>query len=135
VEPPAAGTQEQPRPAEERKWSVKLEGAPEKAVVYVDEVLHPERPVILTETDAPRAFRIEAQGFEPWQKAVAVVADVVLTVGMTQAAVPPGEKEGGTVEGPKTEEATEPVTTPEKKKKKKKKKKSIYDVKGNPYDD
>jgi hypothetical protein len=133
--PSAAGTQEPPREGEERKWNVKLEGAPGSAVVYVDEVLHPERPVILIETDAPRVFRIEAPGFEPWQKTVAVMADVALPVAMTQAAAPPEVKEGGTVEGPKTGEETEPVTTPEKKKKKKKKKKSIYDVKGNPYDD
>ena len=133
--PTAAGTQGPTPMGEDRKWNVKLEGAPGSAVVYVDEVLHPERPVILTETNAPRVFRIEAPGFEPWQKAVAVVADGVLSVAMTQAAAPPGEKEGGTVEGSKTAEATEPVTTPEKKKKKKHKKKSIYDIKGNPYDD
>lgn len=124
------------------KWKVKLEGLPERANVYVDDVIHPEKPVILQETQEPRMFKIEASGFKTWEKAVSVQSDVTLPIDLKPL---PAEQPAATAKGQPVQEVTEepPATEktlkkPEKKKKKKKKakrkKKSVYDFEFNPYD-
>jgi serine/threonine protein kinase len=73
--------------------------APEGAVVYVDGVLHPERPVSLLKQEQAVTIRVEASGFEPWEEAVAVKTDTNLAVRMNTIPAedePPAEDEDAT---------------------------------------
>lgn len=84
-----------------------IQDAPQGALVYVDGVLHPERPLSLKRGTEPVTLRVEAPGFEPWEKAVAVTADTTLPVRM----MPVPEKEelpGETEEDSKTKKKSKP---------------------------
>jgi serine/threonine-protein kinase len=61
-------------------WKVAFENLPEGAEVYVDGSLHLERPVLVTYSAEPKMLRIEAKGYEPWEKAVAVYSDISVTL-------------------------------------------------------
>lgn len=80
----------QPGKLQELKlWKVSVSGIPENAIIHVDDILHVEHPIILEDTNKPRLFRIEAPGYEPWERLVAVVADIKLSVRLVTAAVDP----------------------------------------------
>jgi serine/threonine-protein kinase len=77
--PPVEETAGPPAPVFLR---VDLAGLPEGAEVYVDGTLHPERPLHVAEGAGPREIRITAVGYEPWERQVAIHADLGLTVQM-----------------------------------------------------
>lgn len=129
--PQAAGTGEQAQaPVESApvKHKVLLEGVPENATVYVDDVIQLQNPVVLQQTDSPRVFKIEAPGFESWVKAVSVMSDATLRVDMKPAAALVEEAAASA-------EADSQKTVKDKSKKKKKKKNKIFSKDYNPYDD
>jgi hypothetical protein len=66
-------------------WKVKFVGLPAGAEVYVDGVLHPERPVRLQNKGLPHELRVEAGGYETWEKEVAVYSDISLDVALARA--------------------------------------------------
>jgi len=88
--------------------------APQGAAVYVDGVLHPERPLSVKRGDEPITLRVEASGFEPWEKAVAVTADTSLPVRM----VPVPEEEEPPVSPEEDSKSTKKSKPSEKKKSK-----------------
>jgi serine/threonine protein kinase len=63
--------------------SVTLRGLTPQALVYVDGVLHPEHPLVLEPDPKVRTIRIEAPGYESWEKSVALSNDITLDVAMT----------------------------------------------------
>jgi hypothetical protein len=77
-------------------WKVTLNGMPEDADVYVDHVLHAERPVLVKGGKTAFAFRVTAKGHEPWEREVAVRSDLALEVAMTplEASQEPSSKGG-----------------------------------------
>lgn len=83
TEPPR-GLEETPVPEQvEAGWQVTLTGMPEDASVYVDHVLHVERPVVVEGGKPAFAFRVTASGHEPWERKIAVASDLTLEVSMT----------------------------------------------------
>ncbi|MBW2262041.1 MAG: serine/threonine protein kinase [Deltaproteobacteria bacterium] len=64
------------RPA--TSWQVDVQGIPAGSDVYVDDVLMPGRPITLPCRPGERAFRIEAEGHETWERIVDLHADVVI---------------------------------------------------------
>jgi len=69
-------------PGAGRYHRLTIRGAPEDAQVFVDEILHPERPVFVPADEVTHVVRVEAAGHETWEKQVAIPTDVVLDVGM-----------------------------------------------------
>jgi serine/threonine-protein kinase len=67
---------------EPESFTIDLDGIPPGAEVYVDDVLHAERPVTVEPSDAVKRIRIEADGFWNWEKRVAIIGDVTFTVNM-----------------------------------------------------
>lgn len=139
---PAKMEAEQPQAQPEiAKWKVALQGIPENASVYVDDVLHPERPVTLKKTETPRKFKIEASGYETWEQSVAVESNVTLPIDMKMlSAVPPA---AGTARQKGSKVAGEPSASkklPKERVKEPPKKKPIHKKKGmyasdyNPYE-
>ncbi len=63
------------RPA---SWQVDVQGIPAGSEIFVDDVLMPGRPITLPCRPGERAFRIEAEGHETWERIVDVHADVVI---------------------------------------------------------
>ncbi|MFH1437152.1 MAG: serine/threonine-protein kinase [Pseudomonadota bacterium] len=61
-------------------WQVIVDGIPEKADLYVDEVLHTERPITVKDSPEPRKIKIEAPGFETWEKSVIIRSDTTLHI-------------------------------------------------------
>ena len=61
-------------------WHVTVDGIPEKASLYVDEVLHTERPVMVKDSPEPKKIIIEAPGFEIWEKSVIIRSDTTLHI-------------------------------------------------------
>jgi hypothetical protein len=61
-------------------WNVAFPDLPESAEIYVDGMLHPERPVLVPYTAEPRVFRVVAEGHQPWEKVVAVYSDISIDV-------------------------------------------------------
>ncbi len=99
---PAAAPVVQAAPPEVEKkpvtWEVDLRGLPHEAEVYVDGALHPERPVVVENLGRTRMLRITADGYDPWEKEVAVYSDISLNVPLRVAAVDPavdGEAKAG----------------------------------------
>jgi serine/threonine-protein kinase len=86
-------------------FTLDLEGLPEGAEVYVDDLLHPERPIMVARSDRPSALRIAAPGYEDWERQMDIAADIAMPVEMTPLPPP----------------AVEPARQAKKKKKKKKK--------------
>ncbi len=68
-----------------RYWKVDLGKLPQGASVWVDGVLHPERPVLIEVVEGSRSIRFEAEGHEAWERTVAVAADLALEVVMAAA--------------------------------------------------
>jgi serine/threonine-protein kinase len=81
--PPAVVEKALPDAGDPVSWKVTLAGTPESASVYVDHVLHPERPVVVEGGKTAFGFRVTAPGFEPWEREVAVSSDLTLDVSMT----------------------------------------------------
>ena len=81
-EPGLTAESKQEKHEEAEQMKVVVAGIPENASVYVDNILHPERPVILNSEQDSRTFKIEASGYETWEKAVAVKSDITLPVTM-----------------------------------------------------
>jgi serine/threonine-protein kinase len=88
-----------------QSFTLGLAGLPEGAEVYVDGLMHPERPLVVQESEAA-SVRITAPGYETWEKDLAIAADLSMQVEMV--ALPPPEEEP-------------PASKKAKKKKKKKK--------------
>jgi serine/threonine-protein kinase len=65
-------------------YEIVLGSLPGGAVVRIDGVTHPERPLVV---DAPgkRTIEVAADGYETWQREVEVRADVEIDVSMTPA--------------------------------------------------
>lgn len=86
---------------EVKEWKLTLKGIPGNATVYVDGILHPERPVLLKDTGAVRKLKIESNGFRTWEKPVAVASDIALPVKLEPLSPPDevipgsGEEKGG----------------------------------------
>jgi serine/threonine-protein kinase len=59
-------------------WKVDVQGIPDGSEIFVDDVLMPGRPITLPCRAGERAFRIEADGHETWERIVDVHADVVI---------------------------------------------------------
>ncbi len=76
VTAPDAVTVDGPRPAS--SWQVDVQGVPAGSEIYVDDVLMPGRPIALPCRPGERAFRIQADGFETWERVLDVHADVVI---------------------------------------------------------
>ena len=76
-------------------WEVTLRGLPPNAVVYVDGVIHGERPLRLEEKEDPSTIRVEAEGFEDWEKSVSVVSSVTIPVAMPPSGLTIGVEEAG----------------------------------------
>jgi hypothetical protein len=88
--PAAAPVLEVEEPAVEKApvmWEVDLRGLPEGAEIFVDDALHPERPVRVENLGRTRVLRVEVEGYEPWQKEVAVYSDISLNVPLRVAQV------------------------------------------------
>jgi serine/threonine protein kinase len=83
--------------------AVDVTGVPADALVYVDGVLHTERPLLVQGSAQPRGIRIVAKGFEPWTSSVIVRSDTKVAVELEpvsslqdeQAAEPPAEEAKG----------------------------------------
>ena len=76
-------------------WKVTLSGLPDGADVYVDHVLHPERPVVVRGAKTAFGFRVTARGFKPWERQIAVRSDLTLEVSMTPLEAAEPAKKGG----------------------------------------
>jgi hypothetical protein len=63
-------------------WNVALKGLPEGAEVYVEGVLRLERPIALDGHKSPYKFRVEADGFLPWEQDVEVHSDLTLAINL-----------------------------------------------------
>jgi hypothetical protein len=63
-------------------WNVELEGLPENAEVYVEGTIHPERPIVIDGHKSPYKFRVEADGFLPWEQDVEVHSDLTLAINL-----------------------------------------------------
>ncbi len=85
VRAPAEPAVAEPAATAERSHRLAIEGLPEGAEVLVDGILHPERPLVLTEAPGSRHVEIRASGFETWEGDVAVHADASLPVVMVQS--------------------------------------------------
>ncbi|MBW2263732.1 MAG: PEGA domain-containing protein [Deltaproteobacteria bacterium] len=59
-----------------------MEGLPPGAEVYVEGVIHPERPIVIDGHESPYTFRVEAEGFLPWVQDVQVHSDLTLAIRM-----------------------------------------------------
>lgn len=59
-----------------------IEGAPEGARVYVDGVLHPERPVIITGPPDDHEVSVEAQGYKTFTRTLTITKDSTLKARM-----------------------------------------------------
>jgi len=106
---------------------VKVMGAPEGAAVYVDGVLHTERPILLEGAQHPREFEITAPGFLPWKKSVVVRSDTTLPVAMDQVPAAVVEQAAGTGDSETGEETIEKAVKKPSAKKKTGKKKGSKD--------
>lgn len=73
-----------PAAGDARSWEVDIQGIPAACDVYVDGTLVRERPITLESAPGLRTFRIEAAGFEPWQRTVNVHSDLVIFVELTR---------------------------------------------------
>ncbi len=100
-------------------FKVDVGNLPEGAIVFIDGVLHPERP-LMVDRDGNHVFRIEANGYAPWEKKVSVVADAALGVILV-----PGEDASS---GHDQEEAAQALEGTKAGKAKKKDKKKRIDV-------
>jgi serine/threonine protein kinase len=69
-----------PTGAQPEPFRVTLKGLPPQSSVYVDGVLHPEHPLALEPVHKVRIIKIEATGYEIWEKSVALSAHVELDV-------------------------------------------------------
>ncbi|MBW2260720.1 MAG: protein kinase [Deltaproteobacteria bacterium] len=78
----------EPEPAVPEAWSVVLEDLPDAAEVYVDGALHPERPLAVARTRGASTLRILCEGFEPWEREIAIHADMELVPDLIPAADP-----------------------------------------------
>jgi hypothetical protein len=67
---------------------------PEDASVYVDHVLHVERPVVVEGGKPAFTFRVTAPDHEPWERKIAVASDLTLEVSMTPLKAPAPAKKG-----------------------------------------
>jgi serine/threonine protein kinase len=105
AEPPKVVETKSQGAVETPRWKVTIEGLPGGASVYVDGDLHPERPLVVDERPSARKIAVEAPGYEPWEKSVAVHSDILLTLEMSPA-------------GPPEEAAEEPQKATKAKKKK-----------------
>ena len=74
-------------------WKVELEGLPAGAEVYVDGTLHPELPLTVSEARGSRLIRVVADGYETWEKQVAIHGDLSIAIRMDPASG--GEETGG----------------------------------------
>lgn len=80
-----------------KEYKVTIMGIPGNAVIYVDDVLHTERPVILDDSSHSRYFKITAKGYQAWRKSVVVRSDTTLPVEMIPVAA--GEEKAAEKEG------------------------------------
>lgn len=78
-DPPAAGAVEDEEP---RQWRIELKGVPDEAAVFVDGIMHPERPLIVGDQKGQRNILIEAPGYRAWEYAVSIVSDIMIPVKM-----------------------------------------------------
>ncbi|MBW2260716.1 MAG: serine/threonine protein kinase [Deltaproteobacteria bacterium] len=115
---PAVETTPQPvAEPEPPTWKVSLTGLPDGAEVSVDGTLHPERPLLVAESDGPRRIQIEADGYLDWERQVSVHDDLSLPVHMKPE--PPAEEEesGKPVKKPGKKPGKKPDEKPGTKKK------------------
>jgi len=61
---------------------IELDGLPAEAEVFVEDVLHPERPLLLERSRDPRRMRITSNGYETWERDVAVISDAAITISL-----------------------------------------------------
>jgi len=96
--PAAAAAEEETAQGEGlQEYKVTIMGIPGNAVIYVDDVLHTERPVILDDSRHSRDFEITAKGYQAWRKSVVVRSDTTLPVEMMPVAA--GEEKAAEKEG------------------------------------
>ena len=101
VDAPVEAPVETPVETPPTSFTLDLEGLPEGAEVYVDGLLHPERPVLVARSDGPSEVRIAAPGHEDWERKLAISADLSVPVEMTALPPPAEEPAGGKKSGKK----------------------------------
>ncbi len=80
------------QPAGPAVWDVTLVDLPEAAEVFVDDALHPERPLAVARDRGTITLRILCDGFEPWEQEIAVHADMQIAADLIPAADPVHKK-------------------------------------------
>ena len=100
-------------------WHVKLMGLPDGAGVFVNDILHPERPVLVRESSEPHAVRIEINGNIVFNEKILVRGNVEIPVSLADSGEKSSTKKTAgkkkTIGGPE-----KAIGGPEEKKKKKK---------------
>ncbi len=97
-----SGDPEPQAPIAPSLFKVDLVGLPDLAEVQVDGALHPERPLLVAASATPRHVSVTAEGFERWEKDVAIRADVTMTVTLVPLDVEEPSSIEPTAPAPKT---------------------------------
>jgi serine/threonine protein kinase len=110
VVPPAVGEAKAAAAQAPQEHAVEVTGIPTDALIYVDGILHTERPLLVQGSAQPRGIKIVAKGFEPWTSSVIVRSDTKVAVELepvpppqedVAAAPPPEEVKGKGKPAPK----------------------------------
>jgi serine/threonine-protein kinase len=78
----------EPEPAGPAPWQVILVDLPDAAEVYVDGALHAERPLAVARDQGASTLRILCDGFEPWEREIALDRDMEIAPDLIPAADP-----------------------------------------------